>query len=64
LARFVENDIRKLGIVSWGEVGRIRLDEDSNKGGVCLSWVVEPQEEEEEEEEEKKKKKKKKRKKN
>ena len=72
LARFLENDIRKLGIVSWREVGRIRMDEDSNKGGVCPSWMVEPQEEEkegkekkggEEEEEEKKKKKKKKKKK-
>jgi hypothetical protein len=30
-ARFVENDIRKLGIVSWREVGRVRMDEDSNK---------------------------------
>jgi hypothetical protein len=31
LALFVENDIRKLGIVSWREVGRIRMDEKSNK---------------------------------
>jgi hypothetical protein len=49
LARFVENDIRRLGIVSWRVVGRIRIDEDSSKGGVCPSWIVEPHEEEEEE---------------
>lgn len=31
MARFVENDIRKLGIVSWREVGRLRMDGKSNK---------------------------------
>jgi len=36
LARFVENDIRKLGIVSWREVGRIWMDGKSNKEVLVL----------------------------
>ena len=42
LARFVANDIRKLDIVSWREVGSIRMDEDSNKEGVRPLWIVVP----------------------
>jgi len=36
LALFVENDIRKLGIVSWREVGRVRMDEKSDKEVLVL----------------------------
>jgi hypothetical protein len=52
LARFVENDIRKLGIVGWREVGTIRMDEEGNKRGACPSWIVEPKEGEKDEYEE------------
>jgi len=36
LARFVENDIRKLVIVSWREVDRIRMDGKSSKEVLVL----------------------------